>query len=92
MTTTTKEADMTIRSKRKSGLRITVSVNSDVNIDCPDGSRLVLRNEGKHPAQLRFTGPGTFVIRRVEKSKVTDSKCQEIQAAYFAKNEGGNDE
>ena len=80
------------RSKRKSGLRITVSVNSDVNIDCPDGSRLVLRNEGKHPAQLRFTGPGTFVIRRVEKSKVSDSKWQEIQAAYFEKNEGGDDE
>ena len=83
---------MTTRSKRKSGLRLTVSVNSDVNIDCPDGSRLVLRNEGKHPAQLRFTGPGTFVIRRVEKSKVTDAKCQEIQAAYFAQNEGGDDE
>jgi hypothetical protein len=92
MTTTTKEADMTTRSKRKPGLRITVSVNSDVNIDCPDGSQLVLRNEGKHPAQLRFTGPGTFVIRRVEKSKVSDSKWQEIQAAYFEKNEGGGDE
>ena len=83
---------MTTRSKRKPGLRLTVSVNGDVHIDCPDGSRLVLRNEGKHPAQLRFTGPETFRVRRAEIAKVSDSKWQEIQAAYFEKNEGGGDE
>jgi hypothetical protein len=74
------------RSKRKPGLRITVNTNSDVHIDCPDGSRLVLRNEGKRPAQLRFLGPETFRIRRAEIAKVTDSKWQEIQAAYFESN------
>jgi len=74
------------RSKRKTGLRITVNVNSDVHIDCADGSRLVLRNEGKHPAQLRFKGPETFRSRRAEIAKVTDSKWQEIQAAYVDEN------
>ena len=83
---------MTTRSKRKPGLRLTVSVNGDVHIDCPDGSRLIVRNEGKHQAQLRFLGPETFLVRRAEIAKVTDSKWQEIQAAYFEKNEGGNDE
>ena len=83
---------MTTRSKRKPGLRLTVSVNGDVYIDCPDGSRLIVRNEGKHQAQLRFKGPETFRIRRAEIAKVTDSKWQEIQAAYFEKNEGGGDE
>ena len=80
------------RSKRKLGLRLTVSVNGDVYIDCQDGSRLIVRNEGKHQAQLRFLGPETFRVRRAEIAKVTDAKCQEIQAAYFAKNEGGGDE
>jgi len=74
------------RSKRKPGLRITVNVNSDVHIDCPDGSRLVLRNEGKHHAELRFLGPETFRIRRAEIAKVSDSKWQEIQAAYADEN------
>ena len=83
---------MTTRSKRKPGLRITVSVNGDVHIDCPDGSRLTLRNEGNHPAKLRFKGPETFRIQRAEIAKVSDSKWQEIQAAYFEKNEGGGDE
>ena len=83
---------MTTRSKRKPGLRITVSVNGDVHIDCPDGSRLTVRNEGKHPAQLRFLGPETFRVCRAEIAKVSDSKWQEIQAAYFEKNEGGGDE
>ena len=80
------------RSKRKTGLRLTVGVNGDIYIDCQDGSRLIVRNEGKHPAQLRFLGPETFRVRRAEIAKVSDSKCQEIQAAYFAKNEGGGDE
>ncbi len=83
---------MTTRSKRKSGLRLTVGVNGDIYIDCQDGSRLIVRNEGKHPAQLRFLGPTTFRVRRAEITKVSDSKYQEIQAAYFAKNEGGGDE
>lgn len=74
------------RSKRKDGLRLTVNANSDVHIDCPDGSRLVLRNEGKHPAQLRFKGPETFRIHRAEIAKVTDAKWQEMQAAYFDQN------
>ena len=77
---------MTTRSKRKPGLRLTVSVNGDVHIDCPDGSRLIVRNEGKHQAQLRFLGPETFRVRRAEIAKVTDSKWQEIQAAYFDQN------
>ena len=83
---------MTTRSKRKSGLRLTVSINGDIYVDCQDGSRLIVRNEGKHPTQLRFLGPETFRVRRAEIAKVTDAKCQEIQAAYFAKNEGGGDE
>jgi hypothetical protein len=80
------------RSKRKAGLRITVSVNADVYIDCADGSRLIVRNEGKHPTQLRFLGPETFRVRRAEIARASDTKCQEIQLAYFAKNEGGGDE
>ena len=80
------------RSKRKSWLRLTVSVNGDIYIDCQDGSRLIVRNEGKHQAQLRFLGPTTFRVRRAEITRASDSKCQEIQAAYFAKNEGGDDE
>lgn len=83
---------MATRSKRKTGLRLTVGVNGDVYIDCADGSRLIVRNEGKHQAQLRFLGPETFRVRRAEIARASDSKCQEIQAAYFAKNEGGGDE
>ena len=83
---------MATRSKRKPGLRLTVSVNGDVYIDCQDGSRLIVRNEGKHEAQLRFLGPTTFRVRRAEIARASDTKCQEIQAAYFSKNEGGGDE
>ena len=83
---------MTTRSKRKPGLRLTVGVNGDIYIDCQDGSRLIVRNEGKHQAQLRFLGPETFLVRRAEIAKVSDSKCQEIQAAYFEGNKGGGDE
>jgi hypothetical protein len=53
---------------------------------------LILRNEGKHPAQLRFLGPETFRIRRAERAKVTDAQAQEIQAAYVDENRGGGDE
>ena len=83
---------MATRSKRRDGLRLTVSANSDVYIDCPDGSRLTVRNEGNHPAKLRFKGPETFRIQRAEIAKASDSKWQEIQAAYFDENKGGGDE
>ena len=74
------------RKRRKPGLRITVNTNSDVHIDCPDGSRLIIRNEGKHHAELRFLGPETFRIRRAEIAKIPDAKWLEIQAAYFESN------
>lgn len=80
------------RKRRKPGLRITVNVGSDVHIDCPDGSRLIIRNEGKHHAQLRFLGPETFRIRRAEIAKIPDAKWQEIQAAYADENKGGGDD
>ena len=70
------------RKRHKPGLRITINKGADVHIDCPDGSRLIIRNEGDYHAQIRFLGPETFQIRRAEIAKVTDAKAQEIQAAY----------
>lgn len=80
------------RKRRKPGLRITANAGSDVHIDCPDGSRLIVRNEGKHHAQLRFLGPETFRIRRAEIAKIPDAKLMEIQAAYADENKGGGDD